>query len=166
VVIVNATTNHCKPDPSCYTPYQIDVSVGDAVTWLNQDNRTHTVTTGTTNYGPEGVFDSGIIQSGHSFTQFFGTIGKYYYYDKTDMSPSGLIVVSKEFSHAELAWIPESLKIEKQNYTSNGIVITKQIINTGNVDAHSIIFTLKIKNQTSLLYNSIIKLDIPVKQTV
>ena len=166
VTIVNGTMNHCRPDLSCYEPFQVNVSTGDTVTWVNQDNRTHTVTTGTSNYGPEGVFDSGIIQPGHSFTQFFGTVGKYHYYDKTDMWPSGLIVVSKGFSHAELSWVPESLKIEKQNYTSNGIVIIKQIQNTGNADADSIIFTLKIKNQTSLFYNGLVKLDVPAKQSV
>ena len=166
VAIVNGTINHCRPDLSCYKPFQIDVSIGDTITWINQDNRTHTVTTGTSNYGPEGFFDSGIIQPGHSFTQFFGTVGKYHYYDKTDMWPSGLIVVSKGFSHAELSWVPESLKIEKENYTSNGIVIIKQIQNTGNADAHSIIFILKIKNQTSLFYNNLIKLDVPAKQSV
>ena len=166
VTIVNGTVNHCRPDLSCYQPFEVDVSTGDTITWINHDNRTHTVTTGTSNYGPEGVFDSGIIRPGHSFTQFFGTVGKYHYYDKSDMWPSGLIVVSKGFSHAELSWVPESLKIEKENYASNGLIITKQIQNTGNADAHSIIFTLKIKNQTSLFYNNLVKLDVAAKQSV
>ncbi len=166
VTIVNGTKDHCSPDLSCYKPFQVNVSVGDTVTWLNQDNRTHTVTTGTTNYGPKGVFDSGIILPGHSFTQFFGTVGKYLYYDKTDMWSSGIILVSKEFSHAELSWVPGSLDIAKENYTSNGIVMTKQIQNTGNADSHSIIITLKIKNQTSLFYNNMMKLDIPAKQSI
>ncbi|MEO9306685.1 MAG: hypothetical protein ABI342_00035 [Nitrososphaera sp.] len=166
VTIVNGTSNHCKPDLSCYEPFQVNVAVGDTVTWTNDDNRTHTVTTGTTNYGPQGVFDSGSIPPGKSFTQFFGSVGKYSYYDKTDMWPSGLVSVSTGFSHAELSWIQNSLKIEKQNYTSNGLVITKLIQNTGNADAKSIIFTLKIKNQTSLLYNNLAKLDVPTGQSV
>lgn len=166
VTIVNGTVNHCRPNLSCYSPFQVNVSVGDTVTWVNQDNRTHTVTTGTSNYGPLGIFDSGVIKPGQSFTQFFGSVGKYNYYDKTDMWPSGLVVVSKGFSHAELSWVPDSLKVEKQNYTSNGIVITKQIQNTGNADADSIIFTLKITNQTSLFYNNLVKLDVPAKQSV
>lgn len=166
VIIVNGTANHCMPNLSCYDPFQVNVSVGDTVTWTNQDNRTHTVTAGTSNYGPQGVFDSGIILPGHSFTQFFGSVGRYQYYDKTDTWPSGLVVVSNGFSHAELSWVPDSLKVEKQNYTSNGIVITKQIQNTGNADAHSIIFTLKITNQSSLFYNNFVKLDVPAKQSV
>jgi len=167
VIIVNDTSNnHCRPSLSCYTPYQVNVAAGDTVTWINQDNKTHTATTGTSNYGPQGIFDSGAILPGKSFTQFFGTVGKYSYYDKTDMWPSGVIMVTKEFSHAELSWVPDSLKIEKQNYTSNGIVITKQIQNTGNADASSIIITLKITNQSSLFYNGLVKLDVPVKQSV
>ena len=166
VTIVNGTMNHCSPNPSCYIPFQVSISAGDSVTWVNQDNRSHTVTTGTTNYGPQGVFDSGIILPGHSFTQFFGTVGKFLYYDKTDMWSSGAILVSKEFSHAELSWVPGSLDIEKDNYTSNGIIMTKQIQNTGNADSHSIIITLKIKNQTSLFYNSMTKLDIPANQSI
>jgi predicted secreted protein with PEFG-CTERM motif len=166
VTIVNGTINHCMPDLSCFKPFQVDVSTGDTVTWVNQDNRSHTVTTGTSNYGPEGFFDSGIIQPGQSFTQFFGTVGSYHYYDKTDMWPSGLVIVSKNFSHAELSWVPNSLDIAKENYTSNGFIITKQIQNAGNADAHSIIITLKIKNQDSLFYNNLVKVDIPAKQTV
>ncbi|MGI0075601.1 MAG: cupredoxin domain-containing protein, partial [Nitrosotalea sp.] len=166
VDIVNGTANHCRPALSCYYPFQVNVSVGDTVTWTNQDNRTHTVTTGTANYGPQGIFDSGMILPGHSFTQFFGSVGKYQYYDKTDTWPSGIIVVSTGFSHAELSWVPDSLKVEKQNYTSNGIVITKEIQNTGNADADSIIFTLKITNQSSLFYNNFVKLNVPAKQSV
>jgi len=167
VIIVNDTSNnHCRPSLSCYTPFQVNVAVGDTVTWINQDNKTHTATTGTSNYGPQGIFDSGNILPGKSFTQFFGTVGKYSYYDKTDMWPSGVVVVTKEFSHAELSWVPDSLKIEKQNYTSNGIVITKQIQNTGNADASSIIFTLKITNNSSLFYNGLVKLDVPAQHSV
>ncbi|HZS73912.1 MAG TPA: hypothetical protein VFA69_05355, partial [Candidatus Nitrosotalea sp.] len=73
VTIVNGTANHCRPNLSCYSPFQVNVSVGDTVTWVNQDNRTHTVTTGTSNYGPQGIFDSGVIKPGQSFTQFFGS---------------------------------------------------------------------------------------------
>ena len=166
VTIVNGTTDQCSPNLSCYQPFQVNVSIGDTVTWVNHDNTTHTVTTGTTNYGPEGVFDSGIILPGHSFTQFFGTVGKFLYYDKTDMRSSGVILVSKEFSHGELSWVPGSLDVAKNNYSSNGVVLTKQIQNTGNADSNSIIITLKIKNQTSLFYNSMTKLDIPANQSI
>jgi len=167
VTIENGTSNHCRPDLSCYRPFQVDILVGDTVTWKNQDNKTHTVTTGTSNYGPVGTFDSGNISPGNSFTQFFGTVGKYQYYDKSDMWSSGLIIVSKTSPHAELGWVNGSLNISKENYTKNGIVISKQIQNSGSIDANSIMFSLKIRNQSGyLMYNNMIKLDIPAKQTI
>lgn len=168
VIIVNGTSNHCRPELSCYTPYQVDIAPGDTITWLNEDNRTHTVTTGTTNYGPVGVFDSGIILPGNSFTQFFGSVGKYQYYDKTDMWPSGLIVVSKNTQvHAEIGWVNGSLIISKNNFTLNGFIITKEIQNTGSSDANSILITLKIRNQSGFqFYNNIVTTSIPAKQTV
>ncbi len=167
VIITNETSKHCIPYPSCYQPFQANIAVGDTVTWINHDNKTHTATTGTTNNGPIGVFDSGSILPGHSYTQFFGTVGKYQYYDKIDMWPSGVIFVSKIASYVHLAWVQNSLTVTKQNYTSNGVVITKQIQNTGNSDASSILFRLKIRNQSSFqFYDNIVKVNVPAQRIV
>ncbi|MDE1727237.1 MAG: hypothetical protein KGH89_08265 [Thaumarchaeota archaeon] len=166
VVIVNGTSNHCLPYLSCYKPFEIDVTPGSTVTWINNDNRTHTVTTGTSNYGPMGLFDSGQILPGHYFTQFFGTIGKYPYYDKTDMWPSGVVVVNNEGpTHAELGWINGSLLITREGNQSPTLVMTKQIKNTGGTDANSIIFRLRILNDSGFLfYDNITTENIPAKQ--
>lgn len=168
VTIVNGTSNHCLPYPSCYKPYEVDVSPGSTVTWTNNDNRTHTVTTGTTNYGPVGLFDSGQILPGHSFTQFFGTVGKYPYYDKVDMWPSGVVVVrNNNPTHAELGWINGSLLITGQGNNANPkLVVTKQVANSGGTDANSIIFRLKIINETGyLFYNNITIVNVPARQS-
>ena len=166
-MIITNGTRHCSPQFSCYVPYEIDITPGDTVTWINNDNKTHTVTTGTSNYGPVGVFDSGTILPGHSYTQFFGSIGKYQYIDKTDGWASGIVVVSKApTSHAELGWIANSLVISSNNAT-NGLVIAKNIENSGNTDANSILFSLQIKNQTGFIfYNQGAKFDVPAKQTM
>ncbi|MGI0088194.1 MAG: CARDB domain-containing protein [Nitrosotalea sp.] len=168
VTIVNGTSNHCLPYQSCYKPYEVDISPGSTVTWVNNDNRTHTVTTGTTNYGPVGLFDSGQILPSHSFTQFFGTVGKYPYYDKVDMWPSGVVVVrNNNPTHAELGWVNGSLLITNEGSTaSQGLIVTKQIANTGGTDANSIIFRLKILNDTGyLFYNNITTANVPAKQS-
>src|SRR5437867_5435003 len=167
VTIVNGSTKHCSPLPSCYEPFQVNISVGDTITWINQDNRTHTATTGTSNYGPIGIFDSGSILPGHLFTQFFGTVGKYQYFDKADMWPSGLIMVSNGAPlHPELQWVNGSLTISRDNATNNAIV-SKQIQNTGGSDANSILFRLKIRNQTGFLfYDHLTKADVPKNQEV
>jgi len=152
VTIVNSTINHCKPLPSCYKPFQVNVSTGDTITWINQDNSTHTVTTSISNNEPVGIFDSGSILPGHIFTQFFGVVGKYQYYDKTDMRPAGIIIVNRGGpSHPELQWVNGSLTVTRDNAT-NSVIVSKQIQNTGGSDANSILFRLKIRNQTGFLF--------------
>src|SRR5689334_21058620 len=88
----NVTSNVCPYTP-CLLPNQVTVSTGDTVTWINMDNKTHTATAGTSNNGAVGLFDSGMIQPGQSYTQFFGKIGKYPYYDKTNSRIAGFVTV-------------------------------------------------------------------------
>ena len=167
VIIVNGTTNHCLPYPSCYKPYEIDVKPGDSVTWVNDDNVTHTATAGTPNYGPVGMFDSGAILPGHSYTQFFGTVGKYTYYDQVDMWPSGVVVVSNQNpTHAEINWVNGSLSLA--SHVDNNIqqlTMTKQIENTGGTDANSVVFRLRILNDSGFLfYDNITRQNVPARQ--
>jgi len=167
VTIVNGTANHCSPLPSCYEPFQVNISVGDTITWINQDNHTHTATAGTSNHGPVGIFDSGPVLPGHLYTQFFGTVGKYQYFDRTDMWPSGIVIVDKGTrSHPELQWVNGSLTITRDNASSSTIV-SKQIQNKGDSDANSILFRLKIRNQTGFLfYDHLTKANVPANQGV
>ncbi len=167
VIIANSTAHHCLPYLSCYKPYEIDIKPGDTVTWVNNDNRTHTATAGTPNYGPVGMFDSGPIQPGRTYTQFFGTVGKYPYYDQTDMWPSGIVVVSnKGPTRAEIGWINGSLSLTSQgNNDSQQLVLTKQIQNMGGIDADSVLFRLRILNDTGFLfYDKTVSGSIPAKQ--
>ncbi|TLX67265.1 MAG: hypothetical protein E6L02_03300 [Thaumarchaeota archaeon] len=176
VYITNSTsTKECAYTPSCFLPYQVTISLGDTVTWINIDNKTHTVTTGTTNFGPVGTFDSGYIEPGKSFTQFFGSIGKYRYFDKTNPWVTGIVLVETgKPSHAELAWVNGSLNILDKfgNNTSipiagQPITIAKDITNSGNTDANAIMFRLKIKTDTNyLVYDKIVKANISARQTV
>src|SRR5438445_4592145 len=176
VYITNSTsTKECAYTPSCFLPYQVTISLGNTVTWINIDNKTHTVTTGTTNFGPVGTFDSGYIEPGKSFTQFFGSIGKYRYFDKTNPWATGIVLVETgKTSHAELAWVNGSLNILDKfgNNTSipiagQPITIEKDITNSGNTDANAIMFRLKIKTDTNyLVYDKIVKANISARQTV
>ena len=167
------STMGCPSATSCFLPYQVTVSVGDTITWTNLDNKTHTVTTGTTNYGAVGNFDSGIIEPGKSYTQFFGIVGKFRYFDSNNPSMTGVILVVKQSDHAELAWVNGSLNVIDHlgNTTTpvagNSVKISKNIYNSGSVDAPSILFRLKIKNSTNfLVYDNIVYANIGAKQTV
>ncbi|MGI0026722.1 MAG: CARDB domain-containing protein [Nitrosopumilaceae archaeon] len=172
VYITNNSTKGCVS--ICFLPYQVTISAGDTITWTNLDNTTHTATTGTTNYGPVGTFDSGIIEPGKSFTQFFGTAGKYNYFDKNNPRVIGIILVeTRKSNHAELTWVNGSLNLSDQFGNTNAsisgksITISKDVYNSGGIDATSITFRLKIKNSTNfLVYDNIVNANIGAKQTV
>ena len=167
------STKECPYTPSCFLPYQVTVPAGGTITWTNLDNKTHTVTTGTTNYGPVGNFDSGVIAPGKSFTQFFGISGKYPYFDKSTPWVTGIILVENgKHNHAELAWVNASLNLFDQfgNTTTpisgKPLTITKNVYNSGGTNATSIMFRLKITNSTNfLVYDNMVDANIGAKQT-
>ncbi|MDE2591112.1 MAG: hypothetical protein KGL95_15750, partial [Patescibacteria group bacterium] len=63
-----------------YSPSLIDIKVGSTITWKNDDTVAHTVSTGTPNLGIDGRIDSGIINSGKTFSYTFDNAGVYGYY--------------------------------------------------------------------------------------
>jgi len=77
---VNIPTGVAEPTtPAHFTPSEISLRPGDTVQWGNADTVSHTVTSGTLESGPTGVFDSGHLKPGDKFTlrfddQYFGEI--------------------------------------------------------------------------------------------
>jgi plastocyanin len=59
---------------AAYGPEQLDVLPGQTVLWANVSERTHTVTS------DDGLFDSGDVTGGKSFTFRFNTAGTYRYH--------------------------------------------------------------------------------------
>jgi plastocyanin len=57
-----------------FSPSQIDALPGDAITWSNISERTHTVT------ADDGSFDAGELLGGNSFTTTAGAPGTYVYH--------------------------------------------------------------------------------------
>src|SRR5512141_1359311 len=57
-----------------FDPDSVEVSPGDTVTWVNEGSAAHTSTSGTPNY-PDGVWDSGEIPPGSSYSRVFTTVG-------------------------------------------------------------------------------------------
>jgi plastocyanin len=61
-----------------YSPGEITVSVGDTVTWVNNDSTDHTVTGD--NNGTDDAFDSGVIHPGGQYSHTFTAAGAQPYH--------------------------------------------------------------------------------------
>lgn len=69
-----------------FVPSSLTVSTGTTVTWINKDNVEHTVTR-------QGMFDSGLVGPGETYTFTFNTEGTYDYVCTIHFGMEGTIVV-------------------------------------------------------------------------
>ena len=78
-----------------FSPNPIDIKAGNTVTWTNNDNETHTVTSGSgandTNLGNQ--FDSGLFEPKQPFTQTFKSPGEFSYFCQIHPAMVGKISV-------------------------------------------------------------------------
>ncbi len=70
----------CEETNECFIPAKVTISVGETVTWSNDDSAAHTVTSGIPSEGPDGVFDSSLFMAGTTFEHTFFEAGEYDYY--------------------------------------------------------------------------------------
>lgn len=84
----------CEKGNKCYSPFEAKVTKGGTVTWVNKDTAAHTATSGAIKNGPDGKFDTGLLQSGEKFSQKFDTAGKYDYFCLVHPWMKGKVTVS------------------------------------------------------------------------
>ena len=84
----------CDETNECYIPFDVSISVGDKVTWSNDDSAAHTVTSGTPADGPDGNFDSSLFMAGNVFSITFNEAGDYPYYCMVHPWMTGIVNVS------------------------------------------------------------------------
>lgn len=77
------------------TTGEITVFPNDSITWENADTAFHTITSITQSGEPNGLFDSGFINAGDSYTREFSTIGDFYYYCSIHPWMNGVVHVVK-----------------------------------------------------------------------
>ena len=92
VAILNgASTNGSKS----FSPDNLQIRPGTTVVWKNDDNITHTVTSGKgmndTSKGK--IFDSGPIGIGKTFSHKFDLVGTYYYFCSLHPTMVGTVTV-------------------------------------------------------------------------
>ncbi|MBI5959460.1 MAG: cupredoxin domain-containing protein [Chloroflexi bacterium] len=76
-----------------FQPQQIEVTVGTTVIWTNQDADTHTVTAGPRE-NPTGLFSSGDIAAGGTFSFTFTEPGTYVYHCAPHSGMDGTVIVT------------------------------------------------------------------------
>jgi len=82
-----ATTHAVEIANFAFAPATLTITVGDTVTWTNQDAVAHTATSTT------GVFDSGDLEQGESYSVTFTAPGTYDYLCTPHPSMTGRVVV-------------------------------------------------------------------------
>ena len=61
----------CEETNECYIPADVSIDIGGEVTWTNDDTAAHTVTSGSPEGGPDGLFDSSLFMAGSTFSVKF-----------------------------------------------------------------------------------------------
>jgi glucose/arabinose dehydrogenase len=79
-IIQNSYNKGCEIKENCYLPSKIFAKAGDTVTWTNNDDALHTVTSGSPLGGSDKVFDSGLLETNNSFSYTFNEDNKSYSY--------------------------------------------------------------------------------------
>lgn len=80
------------------TSGKIEVRILDYVRWENADTAAHTVTSGTPEDGPDGIFDSGLFAPGKDFQYQFTEAGNFEYFCLVHPWMAGVVIVSQASS--------------------------------------------------------------------
>ncbi|MDH3339781.1 MAG: plastocyanin/azurin family copper-binding protein [Nitrosopumilus sp.] len=83
----------CEKTNECYLPYSVTINEHSSVTWTNDDIAVHTVTSGIPSDGHNGIFDSGLISPGATFTNQFDEEGTFDYYCIAHPWMTGKVIV-------------------------------------------------------------------------
>jgi plastocyanin len=80
-IVANAGSNSFSPNP-------VEIKVGETVTWINDISGRHTLTS------KDGVFDSGMMGKGQSFSFTFDKAGEYPYFCEPHPNMVDTVVVT------------------------------------------------------------------------
>jgi len=85
----------CEENNLCFIPPVLRIKSGDPVKWTNDDTAAHTITSGTPQDGPTGMFDSSLFMAGDNFIFTFSDIepGEYPYFCMVHPWQQGTIIV-------------------------------------------------------------------------
>jgi len=84
------------------TSGKIEVRALDYVRWENADTAAHTVTSGTPEDGPDGIFDSSLFAPGKDFEYQFTEAGNFDYFCLVHPWMTGVVIVSQVSSALQI----------------------------------------------------------------
>lgn len=82
------TGNTVTIQNNTFNPTVLTVQAGTMVTWINKDSKTHHVVSNS------GLFDSGSLTTGMSYSYTFNKAGNYPYHDAAQTTMKGTVVVT------------------------------------------------------------------------
>ena len=106
---VGANEPGCEKTNECFIPFEVTISAGDTVTWINDDSSSHTVTSGDLKKDvnkigldyPNG-FNSPLLKSGESWTHTFEKVGVYPYFSMVGLWMTGIVNVESSSIEEEI----------------------------------------------------------------
>ena len=114
--LANTTMPGCEEADICFDPSTIIVSVGAEVSWSNDDSVLHTITSGALrNGGPDGTFDSSLLDPGATFSHTFTEAGEYPYFCVLHPWMAGMVTVQDAPAQVTMTtgnYDPETITIE------------------------------------------------------
>ena len=102
----------CEVTNLCFVPSYATAHVGDTIIFLNGDDAAHTSTSGTPMTGPDGVWDSGLQQSGVDYELILDTAGTFDYFCMVHPWMAG-----------QLQILPEGAKITDDTASNYGTTV-------------------------------------------
>lgn len=79
-IALNSYNMGCEITESCFLPSETHIKQGETITWTNQDNALHTITSGNPTNGFDGNFDSGLLKTNEVFSYTFTANDKSHSY--------------------------------------------------------------------------------------
>ena len=92
-IALGSASPGCEETNECYLPYSVTIAEHSSVTWINDDTTVHTATSGNPSDGPNGIFDSGLISAGATYSNQFDEEGTFDYYCIAHPWMTGKVVV-------------------------------------------------------------------------
>jgi len=92
-IALGSVSPGCETTNECYLPYSVSIKEHSSVTWTNDDMAVHTATSGMPSDGPNGIFDSGLISPGDTYTNQFNEEGTFDYYCIAHPWMTGKVIV-------------------------------------------------------------------------